>query len=237
MASEVFTVLVVCTGNLNRSALGAALLDRWAGWYLPTAIAGQVRVTSAGLGAPVGRPMRTRTRVIAEALGADGADHRATQISDEAIRSADLVLAASREQVDKVLGLVPATVRTTFTIREAGRIAEGLDGAPAPDSIEELRARVTALAEHREPPAAGGGTDDIVDPQGKDEDAYITMARQEVPALAHLATVLFGMPPGEVAAYEAAVEAAAYDFDGDSDGEGQGAPSAASERPRGRREA
>ena len=64
-------------------------------------------------------------------------------------------------------------------------------------------------------------------------DAYIAMARQEVPALAQLATVLFGMPPREVAAYEAAVEAAAYDFDGTGDG----GASADAERPRGRREA
>ncbi len=35
MSSDAFTVLVVCTGNLNRSALGAALLRTWVGWYLP----------------------------------------------------------------------------------------------------------------------------------------------------------------------------------------------------------
>ncbi len=232
MSSDAFTVLVVCTGNLNRSALGAALLRTWVGWYLPPAIAGQVRVTSAGLGAPVGRPMRTRTRVIAEALGADGSDHRAAQISEEAIRSADLVLTASRDQVEGVLGLVPAALRSTFTIREAGRIAEALDGASAPDSVEELRSRVAALAEHREPPATGTTTDDIIDPQAMDEDAFALMARQEVPALARIATLLFGMPRGEVAAYEAAVEAAAYDFDGDGTG---GVPTSA--RPRGRREA
>ena len=117
-----FTVLAVCTGNLNRSALGAALLRTWAGWYLPAGLAREVRVVSAGLAAPGGRPMRTRTRVIAEALGAEGADHRATQITESAVASADLVLVASREQVDSVLGLAPSALRSTFTIREAGRI-------------------------------------------------------------------------------------------------------------------
>ena len=99
MSSDAFTVLVVCTGNLNRSALGAALLRTWAGWYLPPEIARDVHVVSAGLGAPVGRPMRTRTRVIAEALGADGSEHRATQLSEGAVASQDLELVASREQV------------------------------------------------------------------------------------------------------------------------------------------
>ena len=132
MTSDAFTVLVVCTGNLNRSALGAGLLRTWADWYLPADLSRRVRAISAGLGAPVGRPMRTRTRVIAESLGANGADHRATQISEDAVRSADLVLVASREQVDKVLGLAPTSLRTIFTIREAGRIAELLAGSPTP---------------------------------------------------------------------------------------------------------
>ena len=233
MKPDTFTVLVVCTGNLNRSALGAALLRKWAAWYLPPALARHVRVMSAGLRAPVGSSMRSRTRIIAGALGSEASGHRASQISEDAIRSADLVLVASRDQVDGVLALVPGALRSTFTIREAGRIAATLADVPAPDSIEALRACVTELAAHREPPAAGSTTDDIVDPQGKDVDAYIAMARQEVPALAQLATVLFGMPPREVAAYEAAVEAAAYDFDGTGDG----GASADADRPRGRREA
>lgn len=229
MSSDAFTVLVVCTGNLNRSALGAALLRTWAGWYLSPELAHDVHVVSAGLGAPVGRPMRTRTRVIAEALGADGSEHRATQITEEAVSSADLVLVASREQVDKVLGFSPTALRKTFTIREAGRIAGGLDDADIPASVDELRARVGELAARRIL-AATGGEDDIVDPQGRDEDAYVEMARQEVPALARLATVLFGMPDREVVAYDAAVEAGEYAFDGVIAED-------ASSRPRGRREA
>lgn len=230
MSSDAFTVLVVCTGNLNRSALGAALLRTWAGWYLPPELARDVQVVSAGLGAPVGRPMRTRTRVIAEALGADGSEHRATQITEGAVASADLVLVASREQVDKVLGFSPTALRTTFTIREAGRVAQGLGDGEAPSSIDELRARVGELAAHRVPPTAVEG-DDIIDPQGRDEDAYVEMARQEVPALARLAAALFGMPDREVAAYDEAVEAGGYAFDGEE------TAVEAPERPRGRREA
>ncbi len=215
MESDAFTVLVVCTGNLNRSARGSALLARWAEWDLPASLVSEVRVTSAGLSAPVGQPMRTRTRVIAESLGAGGSGHRATQLTPEAVRSADLVLVASRDQVDKVLGLVPAALRTTFTIREAGRIAEMIPAASAPTSVEDLRARVAELAQHRVAPTGGIGADDIVDPQGKDEVAYVTMARQEVPALARIAEVFLAMPRGEVTAYDAAVEAGAYEFGGD----------------------
>ena len=70
MSTDRFTVLVVCTGNVNRSALGAALLETWAGWYLPRDRAREIRVTSAGLRAPVGNRMGRRARAIADSLGA-----------------------------------------------------------------------------------------------------------------------------------------------------------------------
>lgn len=206
---DVFTVLVVCQGNVNRSALGAALLERWADWYLPDGAAEHVRVTSAGLGAPVGSRMGRRSKVIAEALGADSSRHRAAQITEAHVRSADLVLVSSSEQRDSVLALVPGALARTFTIREAGRVAEALPEWPAPHSVAELRARVLAVADNR---IAGAGDDDIVDPQGKDDEAYRQMAREEVPALAELARALFGMPPAEIAAYREAVEAAEYTF-------------------------
>ncbi|WP_188744353.1 hypothetical protein [Agromyces bauzanensis] len=209
MDRDVFTVLVVCEGNVNRSALGAVLLERWAEWYLPKGAAEHVRVTSAGLGAPVGSRMGRRTKVIAEALGADGSRHRAAKVTEAYVRTADLVLVSSSDQRDSVLALVPGALARTFTIREAGRVAEALPEWPAPRSLAELRARVFAIADNR---IAGAGDDDIIDPQGKDDEAYRQMAREEVPALAELARALFGMPRAEIAAYREAVEAAEYSF-------------------------
>ena len=232
MSPDVFTVLVVCTGNVNRSALGATLLERWAEWYLPEPVAAGVRVTSAGLGAPVGTPMGRRARVIAEALGADGSLHRAEQITEQAIRDADLVLVSSARQRDDVLGQVPGALHTTFTIREAGRIAAALPESSAPDSVEALRAQVEAIAQHRG--SGERGDEDIVDPQGKDDEAYRLMARQEVPALARIAHTLFGMPPAEVVAYDAVAEAAAFAFTKD---DVLDSSTDTRTRPRGRREA
>ena len=74
---------------------------------------------------------------------------------------------------------------------------------------------VAALAENRTVDDADDGEDDIVDPQGKDDESYRIMARQEVPPLASLAGVLFGMPAAEIAAYGEAAQAAAFDFTGD----------------------
>ncbi len=172
--------------------------------------------------------MGVRARVIAEALGADGSGHRAVQITEDMIRTADLVLVSTVRQRDSILGIVPGALRSTFTIREAGRIAKALPDLPAPSSAGEMRERVAALTQNRAVDSSVDGDDDIIDPEGKDDDAYRLMARQEILPLALIAGVLFGMPATEVAAYGEAAEAAAFDFTG------EGSPPELPSRHRGR---
>lgn len=203
-----FRVMVACTGNIHRSALAEALFRRWVEWYLPAELAGDVRVSSAGFGAPVGAPMGTRAQMIARALGGDGSMHRATQITDRMLQEADLVLVATRQHLESAIGRAPSALRRTFTIREAGRAADTLT-LRALGSTDDLRAVVAHLAEARgatREPAA----DDVIDPQGQGDDAYLQMISEEVPPLAQLAHVLFGMPRPDVDAYlEAAANPAA----------------------------
>lgn len=201
--SDDFTLLAVCAGNIHRSALAAALLERWRTWYLTPALATEVAITSAGFVAPEGAPMGARAQRIARAFGADGSMHRASLISDRAIARAGLVLVATVRQRDEVLQRDPAALRKTFTMREAGRIAESLEPRDAPRSVADLAAVVAAMADRRH---AGDGSDDIIDPQGLEDDAYLQMALEEIPALARLARALFGMPEAEVNAYVRAAE-------------------------------
>ena len=199
-----FAVVTLCTGNVHRSALAASLLRQWAGWYLSRDLAEAVSVASAGFAAPVGRPMGDRVLAIARALGADGSTHRAAQVDDLLLSGADLVLVASRRQLEKVLNRTPSALRKTFTIREAGRIAEGLESAP-PTSLHDVRRVVKRLADLRAG-AASEAEDDIVDPQGLGDWAYLQMVHEEVGALARLAVPLFGMPRADMEAYLAAAE-------------------------------
>lgn len=194
-----FSILAICTGNIHRSALAAALLQTWAGWYLPGDLATHVTVRSAGFGAPAGAPMGRRARAVAAALGADGSLHRAAAIQDHMIASADLVLVATRSQRDQVLARIPSALHKTFTMREAGRIAAAL---PAADvrTVEDLEATVAGLARRRSAHAADA-EDDIVDPQGRDEGVYARMVNEVVTSMAQLAESLFGMPRADVAAY------------------------------------
>ncbi|WP_426323459.1 hypothetical protein [Microbacterium sp. E-13] len=194
-----FVVLTICAGNLHRSALAEALLRVWADWYLPPGLQGRVRTESAGVIAPVGEPMGEQVQRIAAALGADGSSHAARRLSDEHVREADLVLTASRRLRETVLQREPSAVRRTFTIREAGRIAETLAPARA-TTVHDLRDAVGRLADRR-----SIGDDDITDPEGRGDEAYAALIAQEVPPLVRLAAMLYGMPKGDVDRYLAVV--------------------------------
>ena len=194
-----FRVIVACTGNIHRSALAEALLRRWVEWYMPAELAGNVRVASAGFGAPVGAPMGERAQMIARALGGDGSAHRATQITDGMLQEADVVLVATRKHLESAIGRVPSALRRTFTIREAGRAAQTLTPG-AVKSPDDLRAVVAHLAESRGATRAPAA-DDVIDPEGQGDDAYLQMISEEVPPLVQLAHVLFGMPRPDVDAY------------------------------------
>jgi len=197
-----FRILSVCTGNLHRSALAETMLSLWAGWYLPETISARVRVSSAGTAAVVGASMTSRVAAIARELGARDITHVASQITDADISSADLVLVAARPHRDEVISRVPSALRRTFTFREAGRIAERMPDPEAPPTVIELRRVVSWLADHRVAGSPEG--DDVIDPQGRGEEAYVRMVREEVPSLASLARVMFRMPRADVDAYRSA---------------------------------
>lgn len=203
-----FRVLAVCTGNVHRSPLAAVMIERWVEWYLPPDLADEVTVSSAGTRPPVGARIGSLPGVIAESLGGDARAHRARRVTDKMVADADLVLAASRGHRDELLMRVPSAMRRTFTIREAGRIAERLPDCARPATEDDLRRTVAEFADSRVPPEVPGD-DDIIDPQGLADSAYLQMANEEVPALAALAVTLLGMHRGDLAEYRAAAGDAA----------------------------
>lgn len=194
--ADQFRILTVCTGNLHRSPLAAVLLERWAEWYLDARVRGHVSVQSAGMAAIVGAPMGAFTQQIAAALGADGSQHRAQQLTDTIAADADLILTATVRQRDEIVARVPSALRRAFTIREASRAVQAVGLSFPSHTIDELRQRVRELAGHR-----GHGANNIVDPEGETEETFLRMTAEEVPALAHIARWLLGMPAAEERAY------------------------------------
>lgn len=110
-------------------------------------------------------------------------DFRAREITQDLLASADLVLTATTEHRAHVVGLVPAVVRRTFTLKEFARIAEALISTERSAGLAPLNApanlREQALASVRSAsqfrgmaPRPGPGDDDVEDPLGAPKTIY-----------------------------------------------------------------
>ena len=115
-------ILVVCTGNIHRSPLAAALLRTWADWYLGD-LAADVEIASAGLFAVVGAPMPVGTQTIARALKAGARAPRAlrrTFTVREAGRAAAQLLAGEALAVPQTRDEITARAQQLALFRSAG---------------------------------------------------------------------------------------------------------------------
>ncbi|WP_108444451.1 low molecular weight protein-tyrosine-phosphatase [Halomonas denitrificans] len=126
-------ILVVCTGNICRSPVAAAMLAR----ALPNH-----RVESAGLGALVDHGVESSARALAEADGLEVAGHRARQLTVEMVREADIVLVMSEGQRQAVADLVPEALGKTMLL---GRWLEAGQGRDIPDPYRQAPAVFDAV--------------------------------------------------------------------------------------------
>ena len=91
-------VLMVCLGNICRSPMAEYLLRDAASKKGMT-----LRVESAGINAEVGNPATREARQVMEERGIDAEAHVARQLTEEMLRSADLVLVATENIMRRVL--------------------------------------------------------------------------------------------------------------------------------------
>lgn len=119
-------VLLVCTGNICRSALGEAFLRE----HLAALGRTDFEVASAGTHAEAGRPALAEAVRAAAAIRGDLAAHRATPLDLLAAREADLVLCATgghrRFILDRWPDVDPARVRL-FNEPIAGLVPPDVD--------------------------------------------------------------------------------------------------------------
>jgi protein-tyrosine phosphatase len=166
-----FRILVVCTGNICRSALIRSGLEARLG---PATI-----VTSAGTHARDGDVPPPEMVAAADAVGIDLRDHRSARLSRDAIRSADLVVGAAREHRRHVATEVPRAARSAFTLPELARIAsiitdDDLAGLAGASHVERLRSLVGlfGMLRGQASPPADPLDDDVVDPFGRADAVY-----------------------------------------------------------------
>lgn len=110
-------ILLVCTGNICRSPLAAALLERS---LAQRAIVG-VAVSSAGTGAWDGAPASEGAYLVGLERGLDLSGHRARLLTRELVEGADLVLTMARHhraRVDELGGAGHVFVLGEYAGRE-----------------------------------------------------------------------------------------------------------------------
>jgi protein-tyrosine-phosphatase len=184
-------VLLVCTGNICRSALGEGLGRAYLREVLGPAAA-DVHLASAGTRAVRGSRMHPDSALVLSGFGGDPAGFTARQLEPQMIADADLVLTMTREHRREVLGLVPRALSRTFTVREAAALLGVLDGdLPEEEHFgQRVRSFVAALAAAR--PRRSGGDDDIADPMGRPvqghQEVGQAVAEALLPVLAALVT-------------------------------------------------
>ena len=114
-------ILVVCTGNICRSPVAAAMLAR----RLP-----ERELASAGLGALEGHGVAPQAQRLAETDGLDVSAHVARQLTREMLSAHDLILVMSEGQRRAVGELAPEALGKTLLL---GRWLDQGKGRDIPD--------------------------------------------------------------------------------------------------------
>lgn len=189
--SEPFRVLVVCTGNICRSAqaeqlIGARITERFPQFE------SVVVIESAGTGAMVGSGMPAEAAALSARYGGAPADHVARQLTIDHVRAADLVLGMAAEHRSAVVRLLPRSSRYAFTLTEFAALLENAAQNYSVPTSELLRLEPTeklrnavklASARRGYLPLGDGEPTDVVDPYRRSDEVYAESARQIVGAL------------------------------------------------------
>lgn len=93
-------ILIVCIGNICRSPTAETLLR---GALAQSDIA----VSSAGLAALVDNPIESTARIVLEEHGLLPGEHKAIQLTSQAVSESDLILVMEQRHINGVLNIAP----------------------------------------------------------------------------------------------------------------------------------
>jgi protein-tyrosine phosphatase len=104
-------MLVLCTGNICRSPMAAALLQQ-----ALQAKSQPAEVRSAGIGALIGYPAEEPAQTLMRARGLDISSHHAQQVNADLLRWAQMIFVMEQHQREAVLGMEPTSRGKLFLL-------------------------------------------------------------------------------------------------------------------------
>jgi protein-tyrosine-phosphatase len=109
------TILVVCTANICRSPMAAALLERR---LAELGLGEQVRVQSAGTWAVGGEPAAGPARAVMAGWGLDIGRHSSQPVTPQLLEAASAVVVMEEAQRRTLFYLAPQHLRKVYLLRE-----------------------------------------------------------------------------------------------------------------------
>jgi protein-tyrosine phosphatase len=205
-----FHIAYVCVANICRSPVAERLTRHEIGGRLGTSSTA-FAVHSAGTHGLAGQPMHPLGAAALRSVGADPDGFTARRLTPEILAGADLVLAATATERDRAVAMLPAALRTTFTLLEFARLlagtpaggvpAGGVPGGSVPggsvpggDPVERARAVVVRARGMRgRVPYVAPPVDDVADPARTPEGFRACLA-SIAPAVHATVAALCGEP-------------------------------------------
>jgi len=164
-------ILVVCTGNICRSPMAAALLRRRLAAYDIDA-----SVESAGL-VTSGEPASDHAEAVLAAMGVELGVHRSRRIDADAIVRSNLIIGMERAHVREVVTLAPPAFGRAFTLKELVRRAESVGPRAADEPLADWLARVH-LGRKAAALLGADRDDDVADPYRQSRAVYEQTVRE-----------------------------------------------------------
>jgi len=111
-----YTILVVCTGNTCRSSMAGAIIRKMV--EDEPQLRGRIRILSAGTAAFPGEKASPQAIQVMEERGIDLKDHRASLLTREMIREADIILTMTERHKQQILRMDQQAEGKVFTLKE-----------------------------------------------------------------------------------------------------------------------
>lgn len=203
MANSDFHILFVCNGDNARAPLAAACTEALT---TGNGLGVSWTISSSGTETTPGATIRPEAQRAADGIRIDLSAHQPALLDPDDCAAPDLILAMSWDQVSHIWSLVPSAWEKVFTVKEFIHWAKRAPARPPilfADRAEAMRDKVvqTHLIRKRARADHGfwGGIRpqdlNLIEPNGKGDEAWKTLAHAVQALASDVVTLLLGPQP------------------------------------------